>query len=167
MLSSFYREKNPGKLAEVDKLLAKYNGNEEQMFRNLAKKYQLDPSVFGVSAGPPPATGGFGSPQAAGFGQQSTLGGGPSPFGQSASGFGQTPSQPFGGGPSAGSTPSHTFGSDANSSFGGASFGSLAHAPSPSPFGGAPTGGFGAPQQGFGAPAGGFSSPTPFGAPRR
>jgi hypothetical protein len=172
LLMSFYQQKNPSKVAEVDKLLAKYRGNEEQMFRNLAKKYQLDPSVFGISS--VPATGAFGSqqPQAPpSFGHQSTLGSGPATFGQSA-GFGQTAVSPgFGG--QAGSSPGfggsggHAFGSG-GSSTAGSSFGSLAHT-SPSPFG-APASSFGAPS-GFGSPAGAgagaFGQATPFGAPRR
>lgn len=69
-LYAFYQQRNPSKLGEVDKLLAKYQRNEEQMFRNLAKKYNLDPSVFGLQpdsttsprfAAPSP-TGGFDQP---------------------------------------------------------------------------------------------------------
>jgi hypothetical protein len=178
MLVSFYQQKNPSKVAEVDKLLGKYRGNEEQMFRNLAKKYQLDPSVFGLPAAPPAPAGGFGSPQPGpvAFGQQSTLGaspfgqqstpGGASPFGQS-SGFGQQPAAGFGGGPAASSGSSaHTFGSGTGATFGAPSFGTLAHSSSPSPFGAPPSGSFGSPAPGFGAPAaGGYGSP--FGAPRR
>jgi nucleoporin NUP42 len=139
------------------------------MFRNLAKKYQLDPSVFGLPAAP---AGGFGTPQTApgpaGFGQQSTLGGGSSPFGQT-SGFGQPPSVGFGGGSMGVSGGGgSTFGAASGSTFGGSSFGALAQSPSPSPFGAAPSGGFGTPAPSFGAPAAGFGgAPTPFGAPRR
>jgi len=163
MLSAFYQQYNPAKVAEVDKLLAKYRGNEEQMFRNLAKKYNLDPSIFGLSAAAP-AGGTFGSPSiegTPGFGQPSVLGGvsafggsGASPFGGSTSsggggGFGQFASSP---------APGQGFGSTAGGSFGGvSSFGSLAQSPSAA-------GGFGA----FSSPAPApFGTSTPFGAPRR
>jgi hypothetical protein len=38
LLLQFYQEKNPSKVSEVDKVLEKYRGNEETLFRNLAKK---------------------------------------------------------------------------------------------------------------------------------
>lgn len=154
LLLQFYQEKNPSKVAEVDKLLTKYHGNEEQMFRNLAKKYQLDCSVFGISSSAPNP--GFGSPPVANpaFGQASAMGGGSSPFGQSPGGFGQ-PSSIGGGSGMSGSSPAgHSFGSGSTAGFGGSSnFGSLSQS-SPSPFGG----------QSSNAPA--FGSP-PFGAARR
>jgi Ca2+-binding EF-hand superfamily protein len=154
LLLQFYQEKNPSKVAEVDKLLTKYRGNEEQMFRNLAKKYQLDCSVFGISSSAPNP--GFGSPTVANpaFGQASAMGGGSSPFGQSPGGFGQ-PSSIGGGSGMSGSSPvGHSFGSGSTAGFGGSSnFGSLAQT-SPSPFGG----------QSSNAPV--FGSP-PFGAARR
>ena len=160
LLLQFYQEKNPSKVTEIDKVLAKYSGKEEQMFRNLAKKYQLDPSVFGIAAAPPNPTQGFvAAASTPAFGQPSAMGGA-SPFGQSSRGFGQ-PSA-LGGGSSSMSAPKppgQTFGSGATSSFGASGFGSLAQS-SPSPFGGQPSSGFGAP-----APA--FGSPSPFGAPRR
>jgi hypothetical protein len=185
MLTQFYQQKNPTKLGEIDKVLAKYQGKEEQLFRNLAKKYQLDPSVFGISSAPPAA--GFGSPAPGptSFGQASTLGGGASPFGQS-TGFGQPSKMGFGA--AGGASSGHTFGSGIGGGQGASSFGSLAQAPSPSPFGAPASGGFGAPAPasgGFGAPApagGGFGAPapafgatssmgfggsSPFGAPRR
>lgn len=168
LLSQFYQEKNPSKVAEVDKLLEKYKGNEESLFRNLAKKYQLDPSVFGLTAAAPTGFGATaGGTLAPAFGQSSTLGGGPSPFGQSSLGFGQPSS--LGAGPSMSSGPSGgtTFGAGAAGGFGASSFGSLAQS-SPSPFGGISGGGFGAAGAGFGSPpAPAFGSPTPFGAPRR
>ncbi|OEU06729.1 hypothetical protein FRACYDRAFT_253722, partial [Fragilariopsis cylindrus CCMP1102] len=152
--ANFYQEKNPSKVAEVDKLLTKYHGNEEQMFRNVAKKYQLDCSVFGISSSAPNP--GFGSPPVANpaFGQASAMGGGSSPFGQSPGGFGQ-PSSIGGGSGMSGSSPAgHSFGSGSTAGFGGSSnFGSLSQS-SPSPFGG----------QSSNAPA--FGSP-PFGAARR
>lgn len=194
MLTAFYQQYNASKLNEVDKLLGKYSGREEDLFRNLAKKYNMDPSVFGISSAPsaPTATpGAFGAAPAPpafgtstpGFGQPSRLGGGPSPFGGGASGgggFGQA--SPLGQGMSTGmsmSGNSTPFGKAAGSGFGSASFGSLAQGggtmapPNPSPFG-APSPGFGgAPSPGFGGGGGafggggGFSTPTPFGAPRR
>ena len=134
VLLAFYRDKNPQKIAEVDKVLNKYQGNMEGLFRNLAKRYNVDPARFGLPAAPPAPA--FGSS----FGQASTLGGGPSPFGSS-SAPSMAPSSSAGGGFAqfAGSSPS----------FGGGGFGSLASPP------GGGYGGFGA------APA------TPFGAPRR
>jgi len=162
----FYQQYNPSKLGEVDKVLTKYKGKEEQLFRNLAKKYNLDASAFGLP--PAPAASGFGSPAPGptAFGQASTLGG-TSTFGGSG-GFGQTSQMGFG---STSNTGSGTaFGSGMSSAQGTSSFGSLAQAPSPSPFGSAPAmgGGFGSPAPGFGATSSmGFGGNTPFGAPRR
>jgi hypothetical protein len=168
LLSQFYQEKNPSKVAEVDKLLEKYRGNEESLFRNLAKKYQLDPSVFGLTAAAPSGFGATsGGNSASAFGQSSTIGVGPSPFGQNTLGFGQP--SPLGTGSSVAGGPSGgaTFGVGAGVGFGASSFGSLAQS-SPSPFGGNSGGGFGAVSTGFGSPsAPAFGSPTPFGAPRR
>eukprot|EP00980_Cylindrotheca_fusiformis_P014481 scaffold3875_cov123-Cylindrotheca_fusiformis.AAC.1 len=169
MLTQFYQQKNPSKLGEIDKVLAKYQGKEDQLFRNLAKKYQLDPSVFGLSSAPPAA--GFGSTAPTPFGQTSSMGGGPSPFGQSG-GFGQQPTVGFGA--SVGASSGHTFGSGIGSGQSASSFGSLAQSSSPSPFGTPASGGFGASAPaggGFGslAPASGFSSSAPasggFGSP--
>ena len=177
LLTAFYQQQNPQKLGEIDKVLQKYQGNEDQLFRNLAKKYNLDPSVFGLST----AAAGFGG-SSPGFGQPSSLGGstmfgsggnvtstGSSAFGSSStgSGFGQ-PSTLGGGIPSSGfgSTTVGVF-SATNTS----SFGSLAQ--SPAPFGGATqqaqSGGFGST---FGGnahnPVGGFGAQSsPFGGPRR
>jgi hypothetical protein len=148
MLMAFYQQYNASKMSEVDRLLAKYHGNEEQMFRNLAKKYNLDPSVFGLSVVPAsninmttPSTQSTG-----GFGQASVLGGG-SPFStQGTLGLG-SPGNAFS---QFGAATGFT---STSGGFGGASFGSLAHssgpssfaAPSPTPFG----------------------TTTPFGGPRR
>jgi hypothetical protein len=160
LLHQFYQEKNPSKLAEVDKLLAKYSGKEEQMFRNLAKKYQLDPSVFGITTTAASPRPGFGSSAATpAFGQPSTMGSGATPFGQSSGTFGQSSS--FGGGASSISGPKSSgqpFGAGATSGFGASGFGSLAQS-NPSPFGGQ--------SSGFGAPSPAFRTPSPFGAPRR
>lgn len=139
MLTVFYQERDPSKLANVDKLLTKYHGKEEQMFQALAKKNNIPASVFGVSDQPssssfsstlaPPVSSG------SGFGQPTVLGAG------------------TGAGGSFGS-PSHWFGAAAGGQgFGGASFGSLA----------AGGGGFGSP----GASPFGAAGATPFGAPRR
>jgi hypothetical protein len=184
LLVQFYQQKNPTKVAEVDKLLNKYLGNEELMFRNLAKKYQLDPSAFGLSPAPAPS-GSFGSPQPGaspgGFGQSSVLGGGstfgggpsmgggPSPFGGQSGGFGQASAMGAVAAP-VGPAGAHTFGAGTATSGFGASggFGNLAHSSSPSPFGApSPAAGFGSPSPGFAAPSGGFGSASPFGAPRR
>ena len=147
LLTSFYQERDPSKLPNVEKVLQKYQGNEETMFRNLAKKYGIDPSKFGVAAAPPANA--FGSPSA----------GMPSAFSASGSTFGQQSTLgSAAGGPSMLSSMSggHAFGSAAGGPpMGGTSFGSLA--------GGGGTGGFGG-QTPFGAPA---PMSTPFGAPRR
>lgn len=47
-LTLFYKTYNPNKLDEVDELLEKYDGREEEMFRRLLSKYRADPSVFGL-----------------------------------------------------------------------------------------------------------------------
>jgi len=147
MLTAFYQEKNPAKMNEIEKVLAKYQGKEQQLFQNLARKYNIDPSVFGVPASAP-ATGfgavspGIGS-SPGGFGQPSALGGG-STFGSPPPSFGASS---FG---AATAAPGQGFGSaSGGGGFGG--FGALAH----SSGGQAGFGGFGSP-----APA-----PTPFGAP--
>jgi len=44
----FYTIHNPTRLDEVDTLLAKYSRNEEELLKKLAKKYKVDPSVFGI-----------------------------------------------------------------------------------------------------------------------
>lgn len=129
-------------------------------------QYKVDPAKFGLSSNPTLAT--FGSPGAApAFGQSSTIGGGPSPFSQGGSGFGQ-PSALGIGAPtpfaSSSSQGGHTFGAGTNIGFSAASFGSLAQS-SPSTFG-SPSSGFG------GGGMGGFRSPaqtfgTPFGEARR
>mmetsp|Transcript_25338 Transcript_25338/g.51551 ORF Transcript_25338/g.51551 Transcript_25338/m.51551 type:complete len:697 (+) Transcript_25338:154-2244(+) len=117
MLVSFYQTHNPSKVGEVDKALAKYAGKEEQMFLNLAKKYNVDPSMFGINMSaqaPAPAPNAFGVP--------SSLGG-TGGFGSSSAGL-----SGFG----AASVPSNTFGSLASGSSGG--FGGFAS--STSSFGG-------------------------------
>jgi hypothetical protein len=147
ILVSFYQQRNPAQLTKVDQVLAKYAGKEEQLLLNLAKKYNMDPAVFGLKAAAAPPTSGFGSPTPS-FGQ--TLGFGsnvaaPSPFGQSA-GFGGMDTQTA-------SAPSNSFGTfgQASQSVGG--FGSLSNNAPSTAFGGA-----------------GFSSPpvtSPFGSARR
>lgn len=140
ILASFYQTHNPSKVNEVDTLLNKYAGREEQMFLNLAKKYNLDPSMFGVSTQPivGPSTGAatFGSPASMGFG--------------GAAGFGGAPAGGFGGG---------TFGS--SSGFGsiaqGGGFGNLASSSGGGGFAG--SGGGATPSTPFGA--------APFGSARR
>jgi len=145
ILLAFYQQRNPSKISEVDKLLAKYAGKEELLLRNLAKKYNLDPSLFGLSTAPTPT---FGSSvpmgQSSAFGQTApAIGGG---------GFGSTaPSSGFG-----------SFGQAAQTNPGG--FGSLSagnsngfgpSAPVPAPV-----------ASGFGNTTG-FGSSSPFGAARR
>jgi hypothetical protein len=61
MLTAFYVKYNPLNLANVEVLLEKYKGNEDTMFRSIAKKYSLDPSTFGLpSIGQPFDAGSFG-----------------------------------------------------------------------------------------------------------
>jgi hypothetical protein len=140
ILYSFYQQHNPQKVAEVDKLLGKYQGNEEQMFRNLAKKYNMDPSVFGLPAAVSIGMTGLAA-TSGGFGQPAAIGGGPM-FGSKSSPA-TTPA--FGGNAfSSATTPSTGFG-----------FGSLAQAPA--------TPGFGSFNSTNNSP---FGS-TPFGAARR
>lgn len=145
MLVAFYQNHNPSKVGEVDKALAKYQGREELMFLNLAKKYNVDPAQFGIqqqqATGMPSHAPGFGSS----FGSPGVLGGG------TISGFGSpTPaSSSFSSTPSSGG-----FGGFASTQTRGG-FGALA-GPSPSAYGGA------APAS---TPFGGGASP--FGAARR
>lgn len=184
VLVAFYQKYNPSKLHEIDKVLTKYKNDEEHLFRNLAKKYNLDPEVFGLPSNPQQS--GFGSAgpggMQGGFGQTTPFRGSASSGFGSSLGSGQPPST-FGS-PSGGSTfgsssaiGGHSFGS--SSVIGGgqvATFGSLAASgASASPFGGGTTGfgsmsgsGFGS-MSGSGGFGGAFSgaSATPFGAPRR
>ena len=46
--NNFYKDHNPSKLGDVDKALAKYAGEEDKLFKALAKRYKVDPCVFGV-----------------------------------------------------------------------------------------------------------------------
>eukprot|EP00555_Chaetoceros_dichaeta_P015495 CAMPEP_0198274958 /NCGR_PEP_ID=MMETSP1447-20131203/62563_1 /TAXON_ID=420782 /ORGANISM="Chaetoceros dichaeta, Strain CCMP1751" /LENGTH=767 /DNA_ID=CAMNT_0043969465 /DNA_START=233 /DNA_END=2536 /DNA_ORIENTATION=+ len=145
LLLAFYQQHNPTKVSEVDKVLVKYAGQEEQMFRNLAKKYNVDPTLFGLN-----------SAAAGSFGQSGGLGS-PSPFGQTsgltgttAGGFG---SQSQGGFGNSFAQPGHVTGG----------FASLA-ATSPTPA--SNTGGFSPFNVASPAPPT-FGSPTPFGAARR
>jgi len=143
ILVEFYQAKNPSKVNDVDMVLKKYAGKEEQLFINLAKKYNLDPAVFGVSAAQPAAAPlaapTFGSPAAMGMGSSAGFGGG--------------------GGSSFGGSSSGAFGGFASAAQGGG-FGSLAS----SPPAGVGFGGFGGGGGGAGAPS--FGS-QPFGAARR
>ena len=52
LLTEFYSKNNPEKIPEVEKLLNKYKGEEEHLFRNLALKYNIDPSDFGLNVTP-------------------------------------------------------------------------------------------------------------------
>ena len=143
LLVAFYQQHNPSKLSDVDMVLQKYKGQEEKLFRNLAHKYKLDPSVFGLSqtSNPTATSGGL----VGGFGQASQLGGGDA-FG------GGTPSPaPFFGSASAHST---------NSAFGGGGFGGSTPTPAATGFGASPSGGFGST-----APVPGFGSHSTFGSP--
>eukprot|EP00804_Cyclotella_cryptica_P018819 CCRYP_018694-RF/>CCRYP_018694-RF protein AED:0.08 eAED:0.23 QI:0/0.28/0.25/1/0.57/0.62/8/398/3234 len=151
LLLSFYQTHNPSKLGEVDKTLAKYAGKEELMFLNLARKYNVDPAMFGVNASnastTPPASG-FGCSTAPTFGSQAVQG---SSFGTPS--FGSPAVLGGGVSGSSGNGGSITAGFGGFSGSSGTTFGSLA-ASNASPFSGAP------------CPA--FSGvTTPFGAARR
>ena len=52
ILIAFYSKYAPDKISEVDKILNKYKNQESLMFSNLCKKYQVHPSVFGMSQTP-------------------------------------------------------------------------------------------------------------------
>lgn len=176
VLVAFYQKFNPSKLGEVDKVLVKYKGNEEHLFRNLAKKYNVDPTLFGLSSNPPAAA-------AAPFGQPSTSGGGfgqTTPFGgASPSGFGQPSS--LGAGNATFGSPSPApaaFGSPSAIGGGQSTFGSLSQpgTQQTTPFGGSgmqQSGGFGSLSSGYtggfggGGAFGGGAPANPFGAPRR
>jgi len=159
ILAQFYQQYNPTKLAEVDKLLAKYAGREEQMFRNLANKYNIDPSLFGLPGntntvatapsqfGAQPSGGSGGS-----FGQSSSLGGrmgglgggmisSPTPFGKAMATA-----------PAAGGVFGASSGTSANTGFG-----SLASTNSPG-FANAASSPFSGQSGGFGSNPGGFGS---------
>ena len=142
---AFYQKYNPTKVADVDKVLQKYTGKEEQLLRNLAKKYNVDPTLLGL----PPQRGGTLTAAPGGFGQVSGLGGGSSGFASHASS----------------STPS-TFGSFASSNQTSSGFGGLSGAGPQSTFNGAGA----ASNTGFSSfgsnPSSGFGS-SPFGAARR
>ena len=184
MLTAFYQRTNPDKISQVDALLAKYQGNHELMFRNLAKKYNLDPSMFGLSANVP-ASAGFGQSSAGGTQgydgtNASPFGGAQNSFGQSSSGgtsFGLTSSAtsisgasgfgsttPLGGSLfSQASTPTTGFVSAGPGGFGSSGFGS-SNGPSFGSLAGGSQPSFGASGTSFGSP---FGSATPFGAPRK
>eukprot|EP00931_Biecheleriopsis_adriatica_P102925 TRINITY_DN7782_c0_g1_i1.p1 TRINITY_DN7782_c0_g1~~TRINITY_DN7782_c0_g1_i1.p1 ORF type:complete len:2353 (-),score=629.77 TRINITY_DN7782_c0_g1_i1:22-7080(-) len=192
-VTQIYQQFNPTKLGEVESLLAKYRGKEQELYLKVCKKYNVNPPPPLTSAAPQAAGGGaFGAPAQGGLfgGQQPSAFGAPqgqqaSPFGggMSSSGFGAAAS-PFGGMSSSG------FGGGAASPFGGACCGgatqpafgntsALGSAPgAASPFGAAPAspfgggmaagGGFGALAQqqpsGFGgSPFGGGAAASPFG----
>lgn len=177
ILVAFYQKYNPNKVAEVDKFLMKYSGKEEQMFRNLAKKYNVDPTLFGLknatvaspafgtNAGNPSSN--FSSPS---FGQSATSGstqfGQPSTLNNSSSTFNTSNSVS-----TFNTSKAQTSGFSGVAHVGG--FGSLA-ASSPSTFGSTATtsgggfGGFGRGSTGFGTSTGNMANnSTPFGAARR
>ncbi|KAL7553465.1 hypothetical protein ACHAWF_016746 [Thalassiosira exigua] len=142
ILVSFYQQHNPSKMNDIDKVLTKYAGKEEQLFVNLAKKYNLDPSMFGVTAPPPTAAPSTG---AATFGAPPSLGMGSSPGFGASPGFGGSTSTFGAGGGFAGAPQGGGFGSLAGSAPASGAFGG---------FGGAAASSFGSP-------------PNPFGAARR
>ncbi|GAB9470777.1 Nuclear pore complex protein, partial [Globisporangium polare] len=124
-LVDFYTKHNPAKLSDVDATLAKYKGNEEKLFQNLASKYKVSPGGIPSSPAIQPANasaasspfgnaGSFSSISLSGNAQPST-GFGSSSFG---GGFGAKPapsSSPFGAAPQA----SNPFGSGASTTSSG------------------------------------------------
>jgi len=168
ILTAFYQKYNPTKVSEVDKLLNKYNGNEEQMFRNLAKKYNVDPSIFGLGTSMPCPSPSFGSSitsTATPFGQPSSFGANaPTSIGavsNAQSGFGSISQS------NQSSTGFGSFNSQTNASSG---FGTQGVFSSPSAS--EAFGNMGGGLQSFGSanvtsPQGSFGSSTPFGAARR
>uniref|UniRef100_K3X8X7 Nuclear pore complex NUP2/50/61 domain-containing protein n=1 Tax=Globisporangium ultimum (strain ATCC 200006 / CBS 805.95 / DAOM BR144) TaxID=431595 RepID=K3X8X7_GLOUD len=118
-LVDFYTKHNPGKLGDVDSTLAKYKGNEEKLFQNLAIKYKttvpgvpsspaIQPakpsaaanpfgnagsfSSIGASGTAPSTTSSFGATNPVGFGTKAAAAPSQSPFGSTAQtgGFGST-----------------------------------------------------------------------------
>jgi len=130
ILTSFYQQRNPSKISEVDKLIAKYAGNEEQLLRNLAKKYNLDPSYFGLSTESAPV---FGT---------TSLGGQVQPFGQT--------TQSSGGSAAFGSSGFASLAQSVPGNTGG--FGSLSPAQATNSFSALNSSGFGSSATPFGAP---------------
>lgn len=47
-LIQFYTDYNPSKVDFVDKTLERYASKEEELFNNLAKRYNVHPTVFGI-----------------------------------------------------------------------------------------------------------------------
>jgi hypothetical protein len=131
-------------------------GREEEMFRNLAKKYSLDPTIFGLSPTPVALL----SASQAGIATTSLSFGQPTPLG-SGSSFGMVSPASSSYGSSFGGF-GQTFGSAGQSTAGNASFGGLASAPVQSGFGAmtSPS------QSAFGMTTP-FGGQSPFGAPRR
>ncbi|KAL3776810.1 hypothetical protein ACHAW5_006229 [Stephanodiscus triporus] len=50
-LIQFYTDYNPSKVEFVDKTLEKYASKEEALFKNLAKRYNVQTAVFGIAGG--------------------------------------------------------------------------------------------------------------------
>jgi len=50
VLVPFYTVYDPSKIADVDAIIAKYEGREEEMYRYIAVKYKVKPSIFGLSS---------------------------------------------------------------------------------------------------------------------
>ncbi|ETW09087.1 hypothetical protein, variant [Aphanomyces invadans] len=136
----FYKKHNPDKLAEVDTVLQKYKGKEEELLKKLEAKYNKPQNVagvfggsspFGANASTTPAFGstpspfGAGQPAASGFGSASLFGAAatttsspgfgnptPSPFGATTAGSpGFGVTSPFGAAGGAQSTATPAFGS--------------------------------------------------------
>ncbi len=47
-LIQFYKDHNPSKVDSVDRTLEKYGSREEELFKNLAKRYGVDPLLLGI-----------------------------------------------------------------------------------------------------------------------
>jgi len=149
ILVQFYQTHNPAKVAEVDRILEKYRGKEESLFRNLAARYKLDPSHFGLPAATPPSQG---------FGSGGSTFGATTPLSGASSAFGQTSTLGSGSGSGSSTFGNQQFGAQTSSQgFSGSSFGAIAQ--SSTGFGGAGSSPFGSSTP--------FGSATPFGAARR
>ncbi|CAK0818815.1 unnamed protein product [Prorocentrum cordatum] len=61
LIRDVYRRKNPAKLGDVDELLAKYAGAEEELYDSICEKYGEEPKRAGTAAPPRAQPPGFGA----------------------------------------------------------------------------------------------------------
>lgn len=57
LICEIYQEHNPAKLENVEELLAKYKGREEQLYHGVCEKYNVEPKIPKVDPAAPPADG--------------------------------------------------------------------------------------------------------------